>query len=112
MTSEILDHLFPGVPILRWRDVLPVPERMDCFGIRAEFPGHKTQLDERADFILEESIVNLIDIRKVVDRLAVLIFVVQTDFVVKYCVEADILEVGNAFGLAKIVPVTLSKGEY
>ena len=53
MTREILNKLFPLVPILRRRDVLFVPERMEGVWIGSKFFGSEAELDEGADMILE-----------------------------------------------------------
>jgi len=65
MPRERFDELLPFVPVLRRRNVLLVPERMQRVRIGSELLGHETQFDEGANFIFQEAIVNLVDIGKV-----------------------------------------------
>ena len=56
---------------------------------------HEAQLDEGPDAVCEQAVVDLIDVGEVVNRIALRVFVVDADLVVKDGVEADVLEVGG-----------------
>jgi hypothetical protein len=53
----------------------------------------------------------LIDVREIVDRLSIGVFIVQADFVVEDSVEADILEIGDPFDIAEIVAIVVAERE-
>src|SRR6266481_1529495 len=88
MTCEVFDELLPLVPVLGRRDILLVPESVKGAGIRGELLGHEAELDERADVVLEEAVVNLVDVGEVVNGMAIFVLVVEADFVVEDGVEA------------------------
>src|ERR1700730_953394 len=109
MPRKSLNQLLPFAPIFRRRYVLLVPERVLGIGIRRQLLWHKTQLDKRSHFIFKQSVINLVYIRKVVHRLSIFIFVVQSDLIVKNGVEANIFEVRDSLDLPQIVPVTFAQ---
>ncbi len=111
MAGEILDELLPLVPVFGRRDVLFVPERMKSVGIRSELFGHEAELDERADVILEQAVVDLVDVGVVVHGMAVFVFVIEAGFVVENRVKANVLEAGDAPGFAEIVAVAFAEGK-
>src|SRR5271168_636179 len=111
MACEIFDELFPLVPIFRRGDVLFVPEGMDGVGIGGELFGHEAELDEGADFVFEEAVVDLVDVGEIVDGLAGLVFVVEAEFVVEDSVEADVVEAGDALGFAEVAAIAVAEGE-
>ena len=51
---------------------------------------HEAQFDEGADAVGQQAVVDLVDVREVVDRLALFVLVVDADFVVKDGVEAHV----------------------
>ena len=74
-----------------------------------QLPGREAQLHEGADTVLEEPVVDLIDVGKVVNGLAVRVFVVHSDFIVKDGVESDVFEAGRLLDVAKITPIALAE---
>ena len=71
--------------------------------------GHEAQLDKRPNFILQQPVINLIDVREIVERLSRRVFVVQSRFVMKNGVEANILKTRDAFGFAKILAIAFAQ---
>ena len=61
--------------------------------------------------ILEQTVVDLIDVREVVDGLAIFVLVVEAGFIVKDGVEADVFEACDPPGFAKVVAVALAQGD-
>ncbi len=59
--------------------------------------------------IFEEAVIDLIDVRKVVSRFPVLVFIVDTDFVMEDRVEAYVLKVRDAFRLPEVAAIALSQ---
>ena len=86
--------LFEG---LGWGDVLLVPEGVEGVGVKGELLGHEADLDDGADAVFEQAVVDLVDVGEVVDGVAVLVLVVDADLVVEDGVEANVLEVGGFF---------------
>src|SRR5436305_8386126 len=111
MAREYFDQLVPCLPVFWWRDVLLVPERVKSAGVRCELLGHEAELDEGADFVLEEPVVNLVDVREIVEGLARGVLIVKTNFIVKNGVETDVFEIGDAFGLEEVVAIIVAKRE-
>ena len=70
---------------------------MQRVGIEGQLLGHEADLDDRADAILQQAIVDLIDIGKVVDRVAVLVLVVDSDLVMQDGVKAHIAKSVTCF---------------
>lgn len=91
MLRELMDQVAPAGVIL-WRiDIVVVPKWMRAIR-RCELLGHKAQFDKRPDAILEEDVVDLVDVGKIVNGSAQGIFVIDADFIVKIRVEADVPE--------------------
>src|SRR6185369_7292628 len=111
MAREGFDHLAPAIPNLRRRHVLLVPEGVQSFRVGRELLGHEAHFHEGAHLIFQEAIVDLIDVREVVDGISSGIFVVHSDFILKNRVEPDEFEIGDAFGFAEIVTIALTQRE-
>jgi hypothetical protein len=77
--------------------------------IESQLFRHEADLNHRAYAVLEQPVVHLVHVGKVVDGISVFIFVVDTQFVVKDRVKPYIPEIRDLFYSAQIVPVTLSK---
>ena len=106
--GEVTDQVITFRVVFWRKDILFVPERMDGLP-RRQLARHETDLDERPHSVFEQPVVNLADIRKVVNRIAVFSFIVNAQFVMKDGVEADILEVGRLLHLAKIAAIAVPK---
>ncbi len=89
---EMPDEVIPAVHALRRRDVLLVPEWMQCVRIERKLTRHEADFNEGPDAVFEQPIVNLVDVGKVVDGIAVLILVINADFIVEDSVEARHIE--------------------
>ncbi len=61
--------------------------------------------------VLHQPVVNLIDIRKVINRRTVDVLAVGPDFIVKNCVEADIVESGDLLDVVQIAAITFAQAE-
>src|SRR5271165_684656 len=99
--GELCNHVVPFGIILRRGDVGAIPKRLDV-RTRSELVGHETELDKRLDAIGQQTIVNLVDVGEVVDRLSVLVFVVNTDFIVEDGVETHVLQACDLLYFAQI----------
>src|ERR1700722_1784145 len=110
MSGEGGNQRGPAVVILGRRNDWPVKETLAKIG-GGQFGGHETELDKRTYVILEQSVVNLIDVGKIVDGLALGIFVVDPDFVIENGVESNVFEVGGRFHLAEIVLIAFAQAE-
>src|SRR5215467_10539953 len=87
MTAKVIDKLAPALPILWRRRVGFVPERVQGVG-RSKLRRHETELDERANAAVQQSVVDLIDIREVVSGSSFRVLRVEADFIVKDCMES------------------------
>ena len=70
---------------------------MKRVGIEGELFRHEADLDDGLDAVLQQAVVDLVDVGEVIDGVAVLVFVVDADFVVKDGVKTDVLEIGDCF---------------
>src|SRR3984885_15552644 len=68
--------------IARRRDYRVVLETVHGLA-RGESSGHEGYFDERPDAVFEESVVDLVYVGKIIDRLPVPIFIVDADFIVQ-----------------------------
>ena len=73
--------------------------------------GHEAQLDEGAHAGLQQTIVNLVHVGKIVDGFSGGVFVVNAYFVVEDCVEADVFEICGGFYFAQVIAIALAEGE-
>src|SRR5579871_2680617 len=110
MLGQRADQVVPFLIALGWRDDGVVPEGMNVLA-KGQLFRHEADFDEWADIVTEESVVYLVYIRKVVDRAALRVFVVDADFVVQDVVEADVTEIGDLLYFTQIVSIALSQGE-
>src|SRR3954447_16971564 len=84
---------------------------MECIGVEGQLLGHEADLDHRTYSVLEKPVIDLIDIGEVVDRVPVLILVVDADFIVKDGVKSHIAKAGDLFDCAQIIAVTFAERE-
>ncbi len=109
--GELGDEVVPLIPVFGWRDVLLVPERMERVLVRRQFLRHETQFDERTNTVVQQAVINLIDIRKVVQGMTLGVFVVDSNLIMKNGMEAHVLEAGNLLHIAEIVAITLAQSD-
>ena len=84
---------------------------MERIWIEGQLLRHEADLDNRPHAVLQQTIVDLIDVREVVDRVAVLVFVVDADFVMQDGVKAHILEICYLLYRAQVVAIALAQRE-
>ncbi len=108
---EVLYQVVPAFHALRRRNILLVPERMQRIRIEGQLLRHKADLDQRPHAILQQAIVNLVDVGEVIDRVAVLVLVINTDFVVKDRVEAHVFEIGDLLHGTQILAIAFPQRE-
>src|ERR1700727_2181384 len=90
---ELRHQGIPGFETPGGRDVRLVPEGMECVWVEGKLLWHEAYLDHGTDTVLQQAIIDLIDVREIVDRVSVLILVVDTDLVVQDGVEPDVLKI-------------------
>ena len=105
------DEAVPLLVGLGRGDIGLVPEGVEGVGVEGELFGHEADLDDGADAVGEEAVVDLIDVGEVVDGVAVLVFVVDADLVVEDGVEADVAEVGDLLHGAQVAAVAVAQCE-
>src|SRR5277367_3756326 len=110
MLGECRDHCSPAFVVLWRRDNRFVPKRLASIG-GGQLPRHKAQLYERAHMILEHTVVDLVDVRKIVNGLAGCIFVVHADFVMEYSVEANVFEIGCGLHFAQVAAIAVAQAQ-
>ena len=79
--------------------------------LRGQLLRHEAQFNERPHAIRQQAIVNLIHVRKVVNRIAVRILIVEPGFVVENSVEADVLEAGRLLHLAQVLAIGVAQAQ-
>jgi hypothetical protein len=77
--------------------------------LRGKFPGHEADLYEWANVIFQQAIINLIDVREIVDGFSRGIFIVQANFIMQDRVKSDVLESGRRLDLAKVMTIALAE---
>src|SRR5260370_1863638 len=102
------DKVVPLVPILWRRNDRLVPERMND-GLRGKFPRHEAQFDEGADMIFQQAIIDLIDVREIIDGFSGGIFIVHAGLVVENRVKTDVFESGHLLDLAEVPAIAISQ---
>src|SRR5271166_2422824 len=108
--GELRDHVVPLGVILRRGDVGAIPKCLDV-RTRSKLVRHETELDKRLDAICQKTVVNLVNVGKVVNRPTVFVFVVNADFVVEDRVEAHVLQAGDLLDFAQIAAPGIAQGE-
>ena len=74
-----------------------------------QLPRHEAQLDKRTDAIRQQTVVDLVDVGKVVARPPRIVLVVEAHLVVEDGVEPHVLDARCRLDLSQIVPVTLAQ---
>src|SRR5208282_4452202 len=108
--SEGSHKVIPAPPILRRGNIRPVPERMKSVAGR-QLIGHETDFHERAHSRGEQSVVDLINVGKVVNRTPLTIFGVDADFVVKNAMKAYVVEVSDLLYRAQVAAITFTQAQ-
>src|SRR5580700_8501193 len=108
MLCEVGDEISPFVPILGRRNDRPIPKRLHHLR-RGKFLGHEAEFHKRADAVLQQAVVNLVDIGKIIERLSLEILVVQAKFIVKDGMEAYVFKSSSVFDGAKVAAIAFAK---
>src|SRR5262249_20272230 len=103
-------QVIPLFPVLGRRHDRLVPEGL-VDGLRRKLWRHETQFDKRTDTLLEQTVVDLIDIRKVVEGRSLSVLVVKTDFILQNAMEANILQPGSTSRIPKIAAIAITQAE-
>ena len=110
MLGEARDEVAPFSPVFGRRNNRVIPERMQ-YRLGGKLLRHEAEFHKGVDPALYQSVVNLIDIRKVVNRSAVGVFAVDADLIMKNRVEADIFEPSNLFNVVQITAITFAQAQ-
>src|SRR5580698_4610228 len=104
------DEVFPLAPILWRRHVGLVPESMQGV-MSSQLLRHEAQLNKRSHVFGEQTVIDLIDVGKVVRGATLAVFVIQTDFVVENRMEANVIKIRRLFDLAQVSPIAVSQAK-
>ena len=85
-----------------------VPKRMEGL-FRSKFLRHEAELDEGAHTVLQKTVIDLVDVRKIVKGLAIRVFIVKSDFIVENRVKTDVLESCRLPDLTQVLTVAVAK---
>src|SRR6202047_1959030 len=110
MSGEMGDQIGPPPQVLRRRHDRMVPKRMQGL-LGGKFFGHEAQLYIRADAVLQKTVINLVDVRKIVNGLTIRVFIVESDFIMKNRMKTDVLESCCPLDFAQVLPITVAKGQ-
>jgi DNA-binding response OmpR family regulator len=110
MLGEVANQIIPLRIVLRRSNNLLVPEGVNILA-GGQLLGHEADFNKGTNSVLQQVIVDLVHIRKVVNRLSVLVFVVNSNLIVEDGVEAHVAKAGNFFHLAELIAITLAKAE-
>jgi hypothetical protein len=84
---------------------------MERVGVEGKLARHEADFDERPHAAFEKTVVDLIDIREVIDGIAPIVFVVNADFIMKDGMETDVVEISGLLHGYLVVAVALTKGQ-
>src|SRR5215831_10054760 len=76
---------------------------------RRQFLRHEADLDERPHPVVQQPVINLINVGKVVDQISLLVLVVYSNLIVQNVVESQVTETGNFFHFPQITAITLAQ---
>src|SRR6266853_497624 len=102
------NEVVPFVPIFWRRNVRFIPERVQG-RFHGELPGHEAQFYKWTNTIFQEAVVDLIDVRKIINGLSLRILVVQSDLIVENRMKSDISESRCILYLAEITAITVTQ---
>ena len=108
MLREMGHQCIPGLETFWRRNILLVPEGVERVRIEGQLFRHEADLDYRPNSLLQKTIVDLVDIREIVDRVAVLVLVIDSDLVMQNGVKAHVLEICYLLYRAQVVAVAIA----
>src|SRR5215472_2493919 len=111
MLSEVVNQVTPAVPIFRGRDNGFVPEGMENRRRRGQLAWHEAEFNEGPHSCLQQSIVDLINVRKVVSRIALGVFLVDSNTIVQDVMETHILELSDFFHCTRIAAIVVTQSQ-
>src|SRR5208283_1065849 len=110
MLSERGDEAIPTGPILRRGNIRVVPKGMKSMA-GSQLIGHETDFHERTHSGGEQSVVDLIDIREVINRMPLAVFRIDADFVIKNGMKAYVVEVRDLLNRAQVVAIVFTQAQ-
>src|ERR1035438_8465180 len=110
MFSERRYKVTPTVPILRRGDIWVVPKGLESMASR-QLIGHETDLDERPYSGGEQSVVDLVNVREVVNRMPLAVFGIDADFVVKNGMKANVVEVRDLLHRTQVAAIVFTQAQ-
>src|SRR3984957_16683650 len=108
MPRQMGDEFAPLLIVGRRRNDRLVPERIEN-NLRSTLARNKAQFYEGTHAVLQQSVINLIYVGKIVDWSAARIFSIYADFVVENCVESDVFKVGSTFHVTQVAAVRIAE---
>src|SRR5215469_683832 len=111
MPGEVVNQVTPTVPIFRGRNNGFVPEGMEHRRRCGQLAWHETEFNEGPHSSLQQSIVDLINVRKVVSRMALGVFFVDSNTIVQNVMEAHVLELSDFFHCAQIATIVVTQSQ-
>ena len=108
---ELGDHVVPLGIVLGRRDIGVIPEGLQIRP-RGQLVRHEAELDEGLHVVGQQAIVDLVDVGEVVDRLALLVFVVNADIVIQDAVKANVLEAGDLAHRPQVAAIGIAQAEH
>ena len=58
---------------------------------------------------MDQTVVNLIDVRKVINGSAVLVFIVNADLIIQDCMKANVLEAGDLLHVLQVPAIAFAQ---
>src|SRR5450759_1251993 len=102
------NEVVPFAPIFWRRNVRLIPERVqDRF--RGKLPGHEAQFHKWTNMIFQQTVIDLIDVRKIINGLSFGILVVQADFIMENRMKSHISESRSVLDLAEVAAITVAQ---
>src|SRR5262249_33838908 len=74
--------------------------------------GHKGEFEEWTDTVVQEAVIDLVNVGKIVDGLSLRIFLVHPHLIVENSVEADIFHLGRLLHLAQVTAIAAPQRQY
>src|SRR6516162_2734285 len=72
--------------------------------------GHKTQFDKRPNTVRQKPVIDLVHVRKIVNRLTIR-FIVDTNFIVENRMETHVFKSGRFFDESQVPAIVVAQGQ-
>src|ERR1700730_2881408 len=110
MLGEVRDQVAPFRPVFRRRNNWLRPKRVQNL-LGGELLRHETEFHERMHAVLHQPVINLIGVGKVINGSAAGVLAVDSNFVVKNCVETNVLEAGDLLDVMQIAAIAFAQAQ-